>query len=81
MIFVVTIVGPIGAEIKSAIIIPKNAHITEIIAEQITTALKFLKTRIADSAGKIISAEINKEPTRFIARTIIIAIVIAKRVL
>ena len=43
----------------------------ESIAEQTVTLRKLLKTRIAERAGKITSAEISKDPTRFIANTII----------
>ena len=50
---------------------------TETAAEQIVTERKLLKTLIAERAGKITRAEIKREPTRFIARTIITAIIIA----
>lgn len=72
-----TIVEPTGVPARIAINIPKTAQITEIIAEQIVTDLKLLKTRIAEIAGKITKAEINREPTRFIARTIMTAIKMA----
>jgi|GEM_PF-3867308 len=58
-------------------IIPEAAQITDRVAEKIITALKFLNILIADNAGKITNAEINKEPTKFMAKTIIIAITIA----
>ena len=73
----VTIVEPTGVEQSIERIIPVPAQITEITAEQTITALKLLKTLIAESAGKIIRAEISREPTRFIARTIISAVTIA----
>ena len=73
----VTIVAPTGVEQRIERIMPVPAHITDITAEHIVTLLKLLKTRIADSAGKIISAEISREPTRFIAITIIIAVIMA----
>lgn len=57
--------------------IPKNAHITEMITEEIITHLKFLNKRIEDKAGNTTSALISKDPTRFIATTITAAIVIA----
>ena len=60
-------------------IIPDNAQITEIIAEQMITLRKLLNTRIAESAGKIINADINREPTKFIAKTIIKAVITAIR--
>ena len=79
--FAVTMVGPIGADIRSAVIIPNIAHTTDIIREEITTLLKLLNKRIEESAGKIIRAEMSREPTRFIASTIITAITIASIVL
>ena len=72
-----TIVDPTGVPAIMDIIIPLKAQITEIIAEQMVTLLKELKRRMADSAGKIIRAEISREPTRFIARTIMTAIITA----
>lgn len=73
----VTIVAPTGVEQRMERIIPVPAHTTEMTAAQIVTLLKLLNTLIADSAGKIISAEISKEPTRFIAITMIMAVIIA----
>ncbi len=61
------------------ITIPVNAQLTEIITEHKVTALKLLNTLIADRAGNITSAETNKEPTRFIARTIITATITAMK--
>ena len=72
-----TIVDPTGVPKIIEINIPIIAQVIETIDEQITTDLKFLNMRIADKAGKIISADISNEPTRFIARTMIIAIMIA----
>ena len=57
--------------------IPTPAHITEITAEHMITLRKLLKRRIADSAGKIISADISSEPTRFIASTMMSAVIMA----
>lgn len=48
----------------------------EKITEKIVTDLKLLKILIAERAGNISRAEIKSEPTRFIARTIIIAVTI-----
>ena len=56
---------------------PSSVHITDSTAEHIVTDLKLLNTRIAESAGKMTSAEISSEPTRFIASTIITAITTA----
>ena len=58
-------------------IMPIPAQNTEIIAEQMTTLRKLLKILIADNAGKIINAEINKEPTKFIANTMTNAVITA----
>lgn len=79
IISMATIVEPTGVLIRIEIIIPSAAHKTENTAEQIITDLKFLNTLIAESAGKITSADIRSEPTRFIARTIITAITTAIR--
>ena len=72
-----TIVLPTGVPARTAIKIPVIAHATEMIAEQIVTEKKLLKTRIAEIAGKITSAEIKSEPTRFIASTMITAMMMA----
>ena len=72
-----TIVLPTGVLARIEITRPATAHKTEIIAEQIVTDLKLLKMRIAERAGKITSAEMSREPTRFIASTIITAIIMA----
>ena len=53
--------------------VPSTEQITERSAEQTTTPRKLLNIRIAEIAGKTINAEVKREPTRFIARTIIIA--------
>ena len=74
---VMTIVDPTGVSIKIEAMIPISAQMTEITAAQMVTERKLLKTLIAESAGKITRAEIKSEPTRFIARTIITAIIIA----
>ena len=53
-------------------------QISDRTAAPINTALKLLNNCITDNAGKITSAEINKEPTRFIASTTITAMITAK---
>ena len=73
----VTIVAPTGVEQRTERTMPIPAQITDRIAEQIVTLLKLLNTLIADRAGKIISAEISREPTKFIAITMIIAVIMA----
>ncbi len=75
------IVAPTGVPAKIERIIPKKAHKTEIIPEQIITPLKLLKTRIAESAGNITSADTKSEPTKFIAITITMAIILASKML
>lgn len=75
-IFIITMVEPTGVPATIDIIIPANAHTTDITADPIVTALKLKNRRIADSAGNIINAEISNEPTKFIASTIITAITI-----
>ena len=72
-----TIVLPTGVPARIEIRRPAIEQTTETTAEQMVTERKLLKTRIADRAGKITSAEIKSEPTRFIARTMMTAIMIA----
>ena len=74
---VMTIVDPTGVSKKIERTIPSSAHTTEIIAEHTVTVLKLLNILIADSAGKMTSADTRSEPTRFIARTMITAIIVA----
>ena len=74
---VITIVDPTGVSQRIERTIPKNAQHTERIAEKIVTDLKLLKILIADNAGKMTSAETRSEPTRFIARTMMTAIIVA----
>ena len=61
--------------------IPVTAQKTEITAELTITDKKFLKTLIAERAGKIIRAEISSAPTSFIASTITTAVTTASKVL
>ena len=72
-----TIVLPTGVLARIEITRPVIAQRTEIIAEQTVTDLKLLNTRIAERAGKITRAEMSREPTRFIASTIITAMIMA----
>ena len=72
-----TMVEPTGVENSTDDIMPNAAQITEITAEHMITPRKLLNSLIAASAGNIISAEISSEPTRFIARTIITAVITA----
>ena len=77
MISLTTIVGPTGVPAMMEARIPIAVQVTDKIAEQIVTDLNDLKTRIALKAGKMIKADINNEPTRFIAKTMITAVIIA----
>lgn len=72
-----TIVEPVGVSKNADAKIPNSEQTTETIAEQTTTLLKLLKTRIAQSAGKMTKAEIKSEPTRLMASTMITAITTA----
>ena len=74
-----TMVEPTGVPASMETIIPVAAQMREIITEQIITLLKLLKTLIAERAGKMISAEISSEPTKFIAITIMTAITTTMR--
>ena len=71
-------VGPTGVEARIATIIPKTAQAVDMHAESRTVPLKVLERRIAASAGKIISAEVRSEPTRFIASTMSTAVITAR---
>ena len=73
----ITIVAPTGVFTRIEIRIPTAAQHTDRHAEQTVTDLKLLNTRMAESAGKIMSAEISSEPTRFIAITMMTAMIIA----
>ena len=72
-------VDPTGVPARMEIIIPPAEQTTDITAALIVTDRKDLNSRMAESAGKITSAEIRREPTRFIANTIITAITTAMR--
>ena len=74
-----TIVGPIGIFFGTINVnrILKTVTTTEIMAAQIVTDLNVLNKRIALNAGKIINAETSNEPTNFIAKTMITAVIMA----
>ena len=57
--------------------IPVTAQKTEKQQANIVTFLKLLNNCMDETAGKIMSAEISRVPTRFIARTIIVAMTAA----
>ena len=75
------IVAPTGVPAKIEAIMPVNEQATEIILEQIITPLKLLNKRIADNAGNITNAETRSEPTKFIATTMTIAIIVENAIL
>ena len=77
MILAITIVAPTGVDARIDTTKPTEEQIIAITTEEATTCLKVPNMRIDDSAGKIISAETNRAPTKFIAVTITAAIVIA----
>ncbi len=72
-----TIVAPTGVDARIDIKRPDMAQKTERQVDSITTPLKLCITLMAESAGKITKADIKSEPTRFMPKTIIIAIIIA----
>ena len=74
-----TIVAPTGVPIRIAVNRPITVQTTEKMADTIVTFLKLLKSLIADKAGKTIKAEIRREPTRFIAKTMTTAMTMAIR--
>ena len=70
-------VEPTGVPARMAMRIPKAAQTVDSTAEHMVTERKLLKTLMAERAGKITRAEIKRDPTRFIARTITTATVTA----
>ena len=74
-----TMVEPTGVPARIDIMIPEKAHTTERIAAHTVTFKKLLNMLIADKAGKITRAEISSDPTRFIASTMITAMITAIR--
>ena len=77
MRFAATMVEPTGVPAITATRIPAKAHTTANTAAQIVTDKKLLNTRMAARAGKMTRAEIKREPTRFIASTMMTAITTA----
>ena len=82
--FSATIAGPIGSVFPGAKrgksickSMALTVHNKEMIAVQIVTDLNVLNKRIALNAGKIIRAETSKEPTSFIAKTMMTAVITA----
>lgn len=74
-----TIVGPIGVANIIENKKPTTVQVIDVMTEQIITERKLLKTRMDESAGKMISADTSSEPTRFMASTMTTAIITAMR--
>lgn len=74
---VATIVEPTGVPAKIDTRIPTVAQTTDRQTEHTVTLKKVRNIRIADSAGNITSAEISSEPTKFMASTMITAVLTA----
>ena len=72
--FTMTIVEPTGVPATIETRMPDAAPKTETTHDKAVTPLKLFDTIIAEIGGKIIRADIKRVPTRFIARTMIIAI-------
>lgn len=72
IILITTTVAPVGVEKKYDTISPDTKHTIEITADKTTTDLKYLHTRIAVKAGKIIRLEISRAPIILIPRTMVI---------
>ena len=70
-------VEPTGVSKRIDERMPNIAQKTDITAEKRMTDLKFLKSRMDERAGKMIRAEIKREPTRFMASTITTAVTTA----
>ena len=69
--------GPTGVLKAMDDSIPTDVQNNETITAQIVTDLNVLKIRIALRAGKIIKADINNDPTKLMAKTIMTAIIMA----
>lgn len=76
-IFIATIVEPTGVPARMDNRIPITAQITDNTTEQTVTLKNVLYTRIDDNTGNITNAEISKGPTKFMARTMITAVITA----
>ena len=74
---VTTMVAPAGVSSKMERQRPNAEQNTAMTEEEITTDLKLLNNRMDESAGKIISAVINKEPTNLIDKTMTTAVTVA----
>ena len=76
-IFTATMVLPTGVPARMEMMMPPAAQKTDNTAAHTVTERKLRNKRIAERAGKITSAEISREPTRFIASTMITAMITA----
>ena len=74
MMFIITIVAPVGVSNSYEASIPAKKHVSDTQAEHIVTLLKHLHNRIEVSAGNIIRLEIKSAPIMRIPSTIVIAV-------
>ena len=79
--FTITTLAPVGVSREKDAHIPIKKQQIDITPEHIITDLNFLQIRIDDTAGKIISAEINSVPIILIPITIVSAVSRATAVL
>ena len=81
IMFIPTILAPVGVEKRKETTIPTNTQKTDIIADKIITPLKLLHTLMAVKAGKITRLEISNAPIILIPSTIVIAVSRARSIL
>lgn len=74
---VATIVDPTGVPANMEMMIPEKAQRTAKTAEQTVTPRKLLQSLMADNAGNTTKAEIKSDPTRFMASTMMTAVMTA----
>ena len=77
MTSVATMVEPTGVLARIEMMIPARAQIMLSTAANSVTERNERNRRIAARAGKMISAEISREPTRFMASTMMTAVITA----
>ncbi len=70
-------VDPTGVPARMEITMPKKAQHTDKTAAHTVTDKKCLNNCMAHRAGKITKAEISKDPTKFMASTMITATIMA----
>ena len=75
--FTTTTVAPTGVENSMDRLMPITDAATAMTAEAMMTFLKLENRRMAVNDGKTIRADVRRAPTRFMANTIIIAVITA----